>query len=798
MRCYSILAMLLFPAVLCAQVPSEAELPETAPLNITDELHVVMTRGMSDHARQELEQSAQLRQQNFKLDTSSLEAYEASKAPHRDQLRQIIGAVDPRVPHPQFQTIDDFLRPEVSLDSAFQRDVTWPVLDGVTGTGLQVGDSITGEPVANVIVLGDFAHTPEALLGLNKSLPPVRQFARRFVEQNCAVFVPALLGRGNEFSFHPDIKRTNLSHREYIYRLGHELGRHPLGYEVQKVLALVDVIEESALFDGTQNPLILFGVGDGGSVAMLAAALDPRIDACVVHGYFGPRESVWQEPIDRNVWKQLAMFGDAELAAMIAPRVLVVDRGEIPVVTGPPQAAEGVARIAAPGVSRRFTLAEFRREYVRAEAYYSRIKAQGSLYAVGLTEDSSPDSCIKTVMSALKLGAFQQPGEWTILDNDPEHERTFSFEAFREQQQVQELVRHTQMLLHRSDKVRNKLWEVGDRSSVDAWTKSAETYRNRVHDDLIGRLPKPTAPFNPRSRKVIDTETHVGYEVMLDVYTQSTSKAPQTNTATVIAGGILLIPRNLREGERRPVVVCQHGLEGTPMDTITTDKTQRPWGAYKGFSTQLVERGFIVYAPQNPYKGYDDFRVIQRQANPLGRSLFSYIIEQHRQTLNWLATLPYVDRDRIGFYGLSYGGKTAMRVPPLLPPTETDAGYCLSICSADFNEWIRKNASAEDRYSYVYTPEYEIWEWNMGHLAGYSELASLMAPRPFMVERGHDDGVAPDDWVGWEFARVRRHYDKLGLGDRTEIEWFNGPHTINAQGTFRFLHKQLNWPLPDQ
>ena len=42
------------------------------------------------------------------------------------------------------------------------------------------------------------------------------------------------------------------------------------------------------------------------------------------------------------------------------------------------------------------------------------------------------------------------------------------------------------------------------------------------------------------------------------------------------------------------------------------------------------------------------------------------------------------------YYGLSYGGKTAMRVPPLV----TD--YCLSICSADFNEWVDKNASTRE------------------------------------------------------------------------------------------------------
>ena len=43
-----------------------------------------------------------------------------------------------------------------------------------------------------------------------------------------------------------------------------------------------------------------------------------------------------------------------------------------------------------------------------------------------------------------------------------------------------------------------------------------------------------------------------------------------------------------------------------------------------------------------------------------------------------------------------------------------------------------------------------------------------------MVERGHDDGVAPDQWVAYEYAKIRRMYDKLGIGARTEIEFFNG------------------------
>ena len=93
------------------------------------------------------------------------------------------------------------------------------------------------------------------------------------------------------------------------------------------------------------------------------------------------------------------------------------------------------------------------------------------------------------------------------------------------------------------------------------------------------------------------------------------------------------------------------------------------------------------------------------------------------------------------------------------------------------------------------TGEYEIFEWNLGHTFNYAEMAALIAPRPFMVERGHFDGVA-DDWtVAWEYARVRFLYAaRLNLPDRTEIEWFVGPHTINGSGTFEFLARHLNWP----
>ena len=130
----------------------------------------------------------------------------------------------------------------------------------------------------------------------------------------------------------------------------------------------------------------------------------------------------------------------------------------------------------------------------------------------------------------------------------------------------------------------------------------------------------------------------------------------------VFAYGILLVPKDVKPGERRPVVVCQHGLEGRPRSVANP--------TYNQFACRLTERGFITFSPQNPYIGEGAFRVLVRKAHPVQQSLYSVIVRQHKRILQWLATLPNVDAARIAFYGLSYGGKTAMRTPAVLD------GYC--------------------------------------------------------------------------------------------------------------------------
>ena len=88
----------------------------------------------------------------------------------------------------------------------------------------------------------------------------------------------------------------------------------------------------------------------------------------------------------------------------------------------------------------------------------------------------------------------------------------------------------------------------------------------------------------------------------------------------------------------------------------------------------------------------------------------------------------------------------------------------------------------------MYTIEYDMYEFGLAERFNYAEMAALIAPRPFQVERGHDDGVAPDEWIGYEYAKVKRLYDTLGLADRVDIAYFNGGHKVDGRGRSR------SWP----
>ena len=692
---------------------------------------------------------------------------DSSATENRRRLREIIGAVDSRLPA-RMERFGDDANPAQVAETAKYRvfQVRWPVLDGVYGEGLLVQPKRT--PVARVVVVPDADQTPEQLLGLAPGVEPQEQFARRLAENGFELVIPSLVSRARLDTEDAGLKRSDQTYREWIYRQAFQMGRHIIGYEVQKVFAAVDWFEkrdESARIG-------VVGYAEGGLVAFYAAAIDTRIDAVLVSGYFDARENVWAEPIYRNVWSLLRRFGDAEIASLILPRAIVIEHSPTPTVTGHKGEWDTP-------------------NYTSVQREYRRMPVTPQSAKPALVHDAGapigPGSIKALEAFARRLGVETGMG----LSDETLTDRRGSFEPdSRQRRAVRQIENHVQSLVRKSEHVRDRFFlyevmpELAERRwstkrrhpthSVEKFVEGAKPFRERFHTEGMGCFDEPLRAPNPHTRRIIDTEEWRAYDVVLDVFGE------------LFAWGVLIVPKDIQPGERRPVVVCQHGRNGVPRSTIDANST-----AYNDFAARLAERGFVTFAPHNLYRGEDRYRWLDRKANTVKATLFSFIIAQHDQILRWLDTLPFVDGEHIAFYGLSYGGETAVRVPTILEK------YSVSICSGDFNQWTRKVAATNQPFSFMRTIEWEMPYWNLGHTFDYAEMTYLMVPRPFMVERGHLDLVGRDRWVAHEYAKVRWLYAQLGIADRTEIEFYQGGHSINGQRTFEFLHKHLDWPIPE-
>lgn len=704
-----------------------------------------------------------LRNQNFLADANKIAVDAKSFEQKKQTLKKILGIVSyPKVKN-DFELLETLTKPALIYENQQYKilKIRWQVVEGLHGEGLLIEPK--GKPLAQIVAIPTPDVTPEGFCGLTKDKSV--SMGKILADLGCRVIVPTIIDRKQGFSNNEEISRkTNIPRREFIYRMAYEMGYQINGLEILKTLPLID-------WFSIKDPTIPIGVagnGDGAFQALVLSFLDDRIKSCWIDGYHLNRNKAWSEPLDRNIWNYLKYFSDAELISLSKGSTLI-SSFSYPEYKG----AEKIGNLnqAAPG----FLSAPTKDLIIKEnEIVLSFLKAINCDKKV-LFENVNINSSIAEL--GVKFLSSLSNNKLPSVIGTPSVSFDFNAEAEeRQQRQFKELIAFIQNAWRKSDKVRQELISKHDSSTVEKWVKNSEPLRNYFSEEVIGKLPAATLKPNPRSRVIYENKDFTGYEIALDIH------------ENVFVYGILLVPTKMQLGEKRPVVVCQHGLEGKPTDVCEPDK-KTPY--YNSFGAELARKGYIVFAPQNPYLGRDLFRELQRKANPLGLSLFSFIVQQHQITLDWLKTLPFVQSDKIGFYGLSYGGKTAMRVPAILKD------YCLSICSGDFNEWIGKNVLVDYQGSYMWTYEYEMYEFNLGHTFNYAEMAMLIAPRPFMVERGHSDGVGIDEMVGWEYAKVRRFYAFLGIPEKTEIEFFKGGHEINSKDTFEFLKKHLGWPKSD-
>ena len=114
--------------------------------------------------------------------------------------------------------------------------------------------------------------------------------------------------------------------------------------------------------------------------------------------------------------------------------------------------------------------------------------------------------------------------------------------------------------------------------------------------------------------------------------------------------GWLFVPKNLDRTKKHPAIIWIHG------DGVNQNydgwHVQRNYAVYYSFHQYLLQQGYVVFAPD--YRGSIGYG--RNWRNGVYMDVGGKDAKDAWMSANYLKTLPYVDSDRIGVWGLSYGG----------------------------------------------------------------------------------------------------------------------------------------------
>src|SRR5262249_6684503 len=151
----------------------------------------------------------------------------------------------------------------------------------------------------------------------------------------------------------------------------------------------------------------------------------------------------------------------------------------------------------------------------------------------------------------------------------------------------------------------------------------------------------------------------------------------------------------------------------------------------------LADEGFVVLAPlvavgNRPFPEARDrqeeiFFGIDKALNPKVRmaaavGMMRTSVEQAKlkRFIDFLQSLPFVRSDRIGYYGLSYGGYSAIWMTPL------ESRITATVISGHFNDWESKITSDRIATSYLRHPDEDFSNWDVLHRFTHPELVAAM------------------------------------------------------------------------
>jgi dienelactone hydrolase len=267
------------------------------------------------------------------------------------------------------------------------------------------------------------------------------------------------------------------------------------------------------------------------------------------------------------------------------------------------------------------------------------------------------------------------------------------------------------------------------------------------------------APLEPAER--VESET--------DAYTRLRVEFNGIRKDRVSA--FLYLPKSKQSATTRPAVLLQYGIGGSKKTNYIV-----------ALGEQCAARGFVVLTIDAPMKGERkpprDKRRLLDSFGEQGR--FPWYLGDYSRAIDYLVTRPEVDRDRVGYVGISWGAITGITFVAHEPRVRAMASICAGgnfLGTLDRATVTEESKRAAQRIDPVY------------HVA-------QIAPRPLLLLNVTHDQLVP------QFYAEALH---KAAGDAPSVtkQWIDSDHFFNGVDRLAvmarvvdFMQKSLAQPAP--
>jgi dienelactone hydrolase len=316
--------------------------------------------------------------------------------------------------------------------------------------------------------------------------------------------------------------------------------------------------------------------------------------------------------------------------------------------------------------------------------------------------------------------------------------------------------------------------------SLEQWEQERRGYQ-RAFVELVGPWPHRRPPL----RAAVLEEKVFGEGTRRKV---SFDTLPSDAAHASAVRAWLFVPA--RPWGRQPAIIALHQTIPQGKDEPAGIKATLPWLA---FASYYAERGYVTLAPDMIGYGertaggtartgceWTDARPILDRHPDM--TLLGLMLFDVSRCVDYLATRPEVDADRIGVVGHSLGGILVNGVLPLEPRLKVgvaSCGYGLFRSDQEFpSRWAAANSA--------YLPRLALYRDDRNALPlDFHHILALSAPRPHLIQTAMGDtiwtrpAVMHDPFVVGELRRVRALYGREAVDNLTAIEPVGGAKDRN-------------------